>query len=236
MIRSIHERKIKMKKILLSILITVMALGFAGCGQQEESAGNDNQQEQTQKQSPKEDGKVLIAYFSRVGNVQEEDGVDAVASASVQVVGGQHEGNTKIIADMIQEETGGDLFFIEMEEKYDVDDYDGFVDAAQGEGSQGIRPALASHVEDMESYDTIYLGFPNWWFDMPMAVYSFLEEYDLAGKTIVPFCTSGGSGFSDAIAAIEEAQPEANVAEGLHIYQDDVPSAGDEVRQWLNRL
>lgn len=71
---------------------------------------------------------------------------------------------------------------------------------------------------------------------MPMAVYSFLEEYDLSGKTIIPFCTSGGSGFSDAIAAIEEAQPQANVAEGLHIYQDDVPSAGDEVREWLNRL
>lgn len=223
-----------MKKILFSILIAAMAIGFAGCVQQAEPSGNDNQQEQTQKQSPKKDGKVLIAYFSRVGNFQ--DNVDAVASASVQVVDGQHEGNTKIIADMIEEETGGDLFFIEMEDKYQTDDYDGFVDSAQSEGSQGVRPTLASHVEDMESYDTIYLGFPNWWFDMPMAVYSFLEEYDLSGKTIIPFCTSGGSGFSDAIAAIEEAQPQANVAEGLHIYQDDVPSAGDEVREWLNRL
>ena len=153
-----------------------------------------------------------------------------------RVVDGQHEGNTKIIADMIEEETGGDLFFIEMEDKYQTDDYDGFVDSAQSEGSQGVRPTLASHVEDMESYDTIYLGFPNWWFDMPMAVYSFLEEYDLSGKTIVPFCTSGGSGFSDTLAAIKEAQPQANVTEGLHIYQDDVPSAGDEVREWLNRL
>ena len=194
MIRSIHERKIIMKKILFSILIAAMAIGFAGCVQQAEPSGNDNQQEQTQKQSPKKDGKVLIAYFSRVGNFQEEDNVDAVASASVQVVDGQHEGNTKIIADMIEEETGGDLFFIEMEDKYQTDDYDGFVDSAQSEGSQGVRPTLASHVEDMESYDTIYLGFPNWWFDMPMAVYSFLEEYDLSGKTIIPFCTSGGSG------------------------------------------
>ncbi len=225
-----------MKKVLLSILIGIMALGFAGCGRQEEPSGNDSKQQQTETENPKKDGKVLIAYFSRVGNVENEDNVDAASSASVQVIGGRHEGNTKLIADMIHEETGGDLFFIEVEDKYQTDDYDGFVDAAQEEGSRGARPKLASHVEDMESYDTIYLGFPNWWYDMPMAMYTFLEEYDLSGKTIIPFCTSGGSGFSDTIASIKEAQPKANVAEGLHIYQDDVTSAGEQVREWLNSL
>lgn len=237
MIGYITERGITMKKILLTMLIGIMALGFAACSQQDEPSETENQSnqsDQTQDQGPKEDGKVLIAYFSRVGNVQTEDNVDAVASASVQVADGKHNGNTQLVAEIIQEETGGDLFFIEMEDKYETSDYDGFVDLAQEEGRDGIRPRLASHVEDMDSYDTIYLGFPNWWFDMPMAVYSFLEEYDLSGKTIIPFCTSGGSGFSDTIAAIAEAQPDAQVLEGLHIYQDDVPDAGEEVRNWIN--
>ena len=97
---------------------------------------------------------------------------------------------------------GADLFSIQTQERY-PDTYDETIDAqGQQEQQEGARPALRSQVEDMDSYDVIFLGYPNWWGDMPMAVYSFLDEYDLSGKQVIPFVTSGGSGFSNTVAAI----------------------------------
>ena len=97
-------------------------------------------------------------------------------------------------------------------------------------------PELSSHIENLEDYDTIFLGFPNWWYGMPMAIYSFLDEYDFSGKTIVPFVTSGGSGFSNAISEIESAEPGATVLEGLSIGGGSATSAQDDVADWLADL
>lgn len=226
-----------MKRVTVCMLIVLLTLAFAGCSKEtgDSPSSEEHKTQEQQEAKTKKDGKVLIAYFSRVGNVDHEEEVDAASSASIQVIGGKHRGNTEIIAELIESETGGDLFFIETEKKYPTN-YEELEDLAQEEGSRGERPALASHVEDMASYETIYLGFPNWWFDMPMAVYSFLEEYDLSGKTIIPFCTSGGSGFSNAMEAIRELQPAAEVLEGLPIYQDDVTDSADEVKEWLSHL
>lgn len=121
---------------------------------------------------------------------------------------GELYGNTQYIATLIQQQTDGELFLIQTEERYPAD-YDETDRQGQQENRDRVRPALASHVENMDEYDVIFLGFPNWYYDMPMAVYSFLEEYDLAGKTIVPFVTSGGSGFSNSIAEIQNIQPDA---------------------------
>lgn len=226
-----------MKRFTVCMLIVLLALAFASCGKETEETASpaDNQRQEQQETKTKKDESVLIAYFSRVGNVDHEEDVDAASSASVQVIGGKHEGNTKLIAEMIEDETGGDLFLIETEKKYPTD-YEELETLAQEEGSRGERPALATHVENMERYDTIYLGFPNWWYDMPMAVYSFLEEYDLQGKTIIPFCTSGGSGFSNAMEEIRRLQPDAEVLEGLPIYQDDVRDSAGAVKAWLSGL
>ena len=100
----------------------------------------------------------------------------------------------------------------------------------------GVRPELASRLDGLDSYNTIFLGFPNWWGDMLMALYRFLEEYDLSAKTIAPFVTSGGSGFSGIIRAIEDAEPDAIVLEGLSIYDDHSPRAEGEVADWLTQL
>lgn len=104
---------------------------------------------------------------------------------------------------MIQQETRGELFRIETEKTY-PSDYDELVDYGREEPDEDSRPTLSSHVENMDEYDVVFLGYPNWWFDMPMAVYSFLDEYDFSGKTNIPFCTHGGSGFSNTVATFDD--------------------------------
>ena len=186
---------------------------------------------------PQESGSTLIAYFSRVGNTDFPEDVDAVTTASLMRKDGVLLGNTQYIASLIQEHTGGDLFLIETKEKYPAD-YDETDAQARQENSENARPELATQVENLEQYDTVFLGFANWYYGMPMAVYSFLESHDLSGKTIVPFATSGGSGFSDAISVIQELQPNATVMEDgfltTHSQVEGVQSA--DVQAWLDRL
>ena len=176
---------------------------------------------------------ILIAYFTYGENAPLADGVDATTSASIQYRGDTLTGNIGLVADMIANATGGELFSILTTEQ-SPDNYDDTLDAAQAE--KGSRPELASHIDSLDSYDTVFLGYPNWWGDMPMAVYSFLDEYDLSGKTIVPFVSSGGSGFSSTIRAIENAEPDATVLEGLSISASRAPQAEDDVADWLARL
>lgn len=180
-------------------------------------------------------GHILIAWFSRVGNTKFPDNVDAVSSASLNLQNSELVGNTELIADMIQRETGGELFRIETEKSYPAD-YNELVDYGKSEPDEDSRPSLSSHVENMEDYDVIFLGFPNWWFDMPMPVYSFLEEYDFSGKTVVPFCTHGGSGFSDTISTLKEILPKAEILDGFEVYGENAADAGEDVSAWLKEL
>lgn len=181
--------------------------------------------------------KTLIAYFSRMGNTDFPAGIDAVASASLIVKDGQMVGNTQYLANLIQQGTGGDLFLIQTAEKYPAD-YDA-VDRQGGiESQERPRPALAAHVENISDYDVVFIGFPIWYSDMPMAVYTFLEEYDLSGKTVVPFGVSGGSGFSHSISAIQALQPNATVlTNGFTATHSGIESVTFEnVRNWLAEL
>lgn len=177
----------------------------------------------------------LIVYFTYGENAPLADGVDASTSASIQYRGDELTGNTGLVADMIANATGGDLFSILTAEQY-PDNYNDTIDVGQTEKSANARPELTSHIDSLDSYDTIFLGFPNWRGDMPMAVYTFLDEYDLSGKTIVPFVTSGGSGFSSTIRAIENAEPDAMVLEGLSLRDNHSVQAEDDVTDWLARL
>ena len=178
---------------------------------------------------------LLVAYFSYAENAALPDDVDASASASIQPWNGALTGNTGVVADMIAQATGADLFSIRTVEQY-PDTYDATIDQGQQEQSDGARPELATHLENLDSYDTIFLGFPNWWGDMPMAVYSFLDEVDLSGKTVIPFVTSGGSGFSITISTIQEMDPQATVQEGLSISGSSATGAQQQVESWLSEL
>ena len=178
---------------------------------------------------------LLVAYFSYAENAALPDDVDASASASIQPWNGALTGNTGVVADMIAQATGADLFSIRTVEQY-PDTYDATLDQGQQEQSDGARPELATHLENLDSYDTIFLGFPNWWGDMPMAVYSFLDEVDLSGKTVIPFITSGGSGFSNTISTIQQMEPQATVQEGLSIGASSATGAQQQVESWLSEL
>lgn len=177
----------------------------------------------------------LIVYLSRYGNTYPIDDVDAVASASVQLYEGERAGSTEIIARMIAGSVNGDLFSLRTNVPYPAN-YREHTEVAQAERREMARPALATHIENMDQYSTIFLGFPNWWGDLPMPVYTFLEEHDLTGKTIIPFYTNGGSRISDASETIQEMQPDATVLEAYTLSGSSVLSAADDIAEWLGSL
>ena len=144
-------------------------------------------------------------------------------------------GNTETVANYIHEEIGGDIVKLETVQTY-PEDYDELVDYAREEQRDNARPELETAIENIEQYDTIFLGYPNWWGDMPMSIYSFLDQYDLSNKTIAPFITHGGSGLSGTPANIANEEPDAVVTEGLAINGDDVDDCQDEVNEWLDEL
>lgn len=231
-----------MKKILLSFCVLLLFIALVGCSNNSSSETSKNTAPtntpptRSGSESYGNGSKILIAYFSRVGNTDFPDDVDAISSASLLVKNGVLVGNTQYIANLIQQNIGGDMFLIETKEKYPAD-YDKTVEQGKKENDEKARPALASHVKNLDNYNVIFLGFPNWWYDMPMAVYSFLDEYDLSGKTIVPFCTSGGSGFSRSIDTIRKLEPEATVLDGFTARDSSMDNfSPDSVKNWLSGL
>lgn len=194
----------------------------------EETTGSDSEQGDSAAAS----SNILIAYFS----VPETDGVDAVAGASRVVVDGEVLGNTQYIAQLIQQQTGGDLFRIETVQEY-PGSHDPLLEFAYNERAEGARPELAEQMENLDSYDIVFLGYPNWNADLPMPLYTLLEQTDLSGKTIVPFTTHGGSGFSRTIQTIQELQPNATViSDGLSISRNSVAQAEGDVASWVSGL
>lgn len=174
---------------------------------------------------------ILIAYFT-----VPEDDVDTVARASVVVNEGEKYGNTEYVAKIIQETVGGDLFRIEAVREY-THDHDALTDYAADEKARNERPELKNHLDDISKYDTVILGYPNWWADLPMPVYTFLEEYDFGTKTIIPFVTHGGSGFSGTRKTISELQPGAFVSDNsLNLSRNDILENEEEIREWAKGL
>lgn len=256
-----------MKRRILWILIACLLLSLTACGEQteetplsevtqpgmEESEPVTVTNEETQNTSETDREHILIAYFSWADNTVVEDeeaavqsalshydsigdsenysDVDAVASASVVAPG-----NTARLAQWIQEYVGGNLFPIVVTEPY-PDDYDECLDRAADEKAENARPELENHLDSISDYDVIFLGFPNWWYTAPMAVFSFIEEYNLADKTIVPFCAHGTGGIAGSVRDITAVLPDsAEVLEPLGVYRADIGQAQSEVNEWLAEL
>ncbi len=165
--------------------------------------------------------KSLIAFYSRKGN---------------NYVGGKiinlSVGNTAVIAQKVQELTGGDLFEIQTVKSY-PDDYDEATEVSQIELKSNARPELSESVKNMELYKTIYLGYPNWWGTMPMAIFTFLESYNFSGKTIVPFCTHEGSRAGKSERDIKKLCPESKVLPVIALRGSSVAKADEEIKNWL---
>lgn len=172
-----------------------------------------------------------LDHYESIGDASRYEGVDATSSASVVVPG-----NAAKIAAWIQQEVGGDLFSIVAAEPY-PSDYDECLDRAADEKADNARPALSTHVSNMEDYDIVFLGFPNWWYTLPMPVLSFTEEYDFSGKTIIPFCTHGTGGLSGTIRDLTAALPDdVTILDAIGIYRPDVDSSRPAVQDWIAGL
>ena len=174
----------------------------------------------------------LAVYFSRVGNTDFPADVDADSSASIRVDENGLMGNAGQIAAWIAEEAGCETMEILTEDAYPVN-YDETVNQAKQEQNEGFRPMLKADEKAVEDYDTIYLVFPNWWGDLPMPVFSFLDSHDLSGKTVNVFVTHEGSRFSGTVETIRELEPGAEVLEGLAVQGASVTDEEQNIRQWV---
>ena len=232
----------KFTAIILALALAVLFTACAGMKEEETTASTSSHSTISTTESTSSENKntsnskILIAYFSYGENAELPDDIDTSASASIQMLDGKITGNTGLIADYIAKATGGDIFSILTAEKY-PSNYNDTVDAGQAEKNNNVKPAIATHIDNLDDYDTIFIGFPNWWYGMPMVMYTFFDEYDFSGKTIVPFCTSGGSAFSDSINEIKELEPNAVVMDdGLHIGASSASGAEKQVNEWIDEL
>ena len=179
----------------------------------------------------KSESNVLVAYFSWADNTVLDDNVDAVSSPSVIAPG-----NVQQLAGWIQEETGGDLFSIQVTEPY-PSDWDECLDRANEERGSNARPTLTSQVENLNRYDTVFLGYPNWWYGVPMALLTFLEENNFSGKEVYLFCSHGTGGLARSVQIIEEAAPDAIISDDVFdCYEEDAPSAQNDIQNWVSEL
>lgn len=175
--------------------------------------------------------RILVAYYT----MPETDGTNTDAGASRVAVNGGVRGNVEYMADTIAGTTGGDLFRIDTAQAY-PGLHRPLVDQAEEEQGRNARPALSARIDNLDDYDVIFVGYPIWWSEMPMAMYSFFDAHDFSGKIIIPFSSHGGSGFSGTPAEIRRLEPGADVRDGYTVSRGDV--AGDEVnlRNWIDSL
>lgn len=163
----------------------------------------------------------LIVYFSRTG----ENYVNGtIKKLSV--------GNTETAAKLIQSKTGADMFKLVPLVSYS-EDYNECIEQAKDDQRRGARPELTAYPDSIERYDTIYLGYPNYWGTMPMCVFTFLEHFDFSGKTIRPFCTHEGSGLGSSVGDIKKLCPNAKVETGLAIHGAKADKSGSDIDKWL---
>ena len=208
------------KKIFVIILCLMVLL--TACGNNGKTANKKY------KNVKVEDGKVLVVYFSRTG---EQYGVGEI-----------EKGNTEIVAEIIADETGADLFEIEPKEDYYPYTYDELTDIAKEEQKENARPEYKEGDLELSEYTTIYIGAPVWWGDWPMIMYTFFEnnKEGLKDKTLIPFSTHGGSGLSGFDTKLDEACPDSKIGSGIAILGTDTQEKQDEVKEeikkWLSDL
>ncbi len=233
-----------MKKFFFVFLTAVMFFSVAAC----DTTENDNSTSgSTETETPisesetlgsgketggeAQGGNILVAYFSWADNAVLADDVDAVSSPSVIPPG-----NVQQLAGWVQEETGGDLFPIRITDPY-PSDWDECLSRANQERGDNARPDLAENVDNMDQYDTVFLGYPNWWYGVPMALLSFLEQNDFSGKQIYLFCSHGTGGLANSVELITEAIPDAAISDNIFdCYEEDASSSQEAIQSWVTEL
>lgn len=179
-----------------------------------------------------EDSNILIVYFSRYGNTEYPDDVDATTSASIVADGNGRYGTTEYVAELIRRTVGGDIHRIETAVPYTAD-FEELREVNHEEMQQDFLPELKESHLDIAAYDTVFVGYPVWAASVPQAVLSFLEQYDLSGKTVIPFCTHDGYGAGGSYQVIAGAGHAVASPDGIAIEAKDVPDAQGVVADWL---
>ena len=162
----------------------------------------------------------LVVYFSRKG--------ENYCNGSIKNL---KKGNTEIVAEFVQQAVGGELFEVETVKPYSQDYY-ACTDEAQKELRANARPELKRYPDNLNEYDVVFVGYPNWWGTMPMAMFTFLEKYDLSGKKIVPFCTNEGSGMGSSERDLKRICVGAEIAKGLPIRGSAAAQSQKQVAEW----
>lgn len=247
-----------MKRIIALILALTLSLSLEACGNTpstEEVPSSSSQvstsPEQTEPSSTPEsdvtentepestipaessepDTNILVAYFSWAENAVLAEDVDAVTSPSVIAPG-----NVQQLAMWVQEETGGDIFSIQVTDPYSSD-WDECLERANQERGENARPELAENVENLENYDVVFLGYPNWWYGVPMALLSFLDNNTLSGKQVYLFCSHGTGGLANSVEIITEAVPDAEISDNIFdCYEEEAAGSEDAIIEWVNEL
>ncbi len=209
---------------ILSGFLAMIVMGFMG----QTAFASDNSSAQS---------RTLIIYFSQPEEMK-ADAVDGFSGASVLQKNTPETGSTQFLAQMIQKQTQGDLFRIETATPYPRQ-HDALLRVAEKEQQTKARPALKAPLPALSEYDTIYVGYPIWWYTMPMVIYSLFEQNDFAGKTVIPFTTHGGSRLADSLREIARMQPQAKlVTRALSISRNDIadPDVPTQVEQWVKQV
>lgn len=236
-----------MKKFLSLVLAATLLLLIPGCQSGGEAAAPSPAESAapTESAAPAESGdapsspaptasgesNVLIACFSWAENAVLEGDVDAVTSPSVLAPG-----NVQQLAGWVQEETGGDLFSIQVTDPY-PSDWDACLERANQERGDDARPALVRRVENLDQYDVVFLGYPNWWYGVPMAVLTFLEENDLSGKQVYLFCSHGTGGLANSVEILTQALPNATLSDNIFdCSEEEAAQSQQAIQTWVAGL
>ena len=229
-----------MKRTLLLFIACAVLLSLTACGDMQAAVptptvtpdATPNETEAAAATAlPEGESNILVAYFSWADNAILSDDVDAVASPSVVPPG-----NVQQLAGWVQEATGGDLFSIRVTEPY-PSDWDECLARANSERGEDARPELAENLGSLDGYDTIFLGYPNWWYGVPMALLSFLESQDFAGKQVYLFCSHGTGGLARSVEIIGEAIPTAQISDNIFdCYEEDAAMSESEIKAWIEEL
>ncbi len=214
--------------ILLTLLFVLSAVAgnIFGAGQDVEAA-----------KASKKLGKVLIVYFSvPEKEAGQDETLDAVTSASLMVSGKKNVGHMQFVASVIKKNVKADTFRIQPKEAYPIVHSD-LTDYALQEQESDARPKIKNKIKNIDQYDTVFIGYPIWWSDMPQIMYTFFDTYDLSGKQIIPFTVHGGSGLSGTVSRIKKLEPNATVSEkALSIERESVSKSRKKIEKWVKSL
>ncbi len=237
-----------MKKRFITLFTALLLLSLTACGNSPEKtdpSGQQNASTQPEKTSgsqasePERSSSEAVALSSSpeqsAAEASSEPESGEGPTQKALIVYFSWSGNTESVANAIASQTGADVFRLEPVQAYSTD-YNTVLDVARDEQRNNARPAFSGSIDNLAEYSVIYLGYPNWWGDLPMILYTFLDTYDLSGKTIAPFVTSGGSGFSDTLRTIRAVQPNATVLDGLSLNSSEAADPDSAVSDWLAGL